>query len=429
MPVNFPDEAVWVVVGAQWGDEGKGKIVDLLSEKVDIVARYQGGANAGHTVVRNKKTFIFHQIPSGILHKNVTCVIGNGVVLDPEELINEIDELKLLGVELEGRLLISQNAHVIMPYHKLLDKIYESGVRKIGTTCRGIGPAYVDKYARTGIKVYDFLEASTLEEKIRRNVEEKNLILKKVFDTDGINADEVVEKYKSFALKIKPFIADTTFYLNEAVRSGKKILLEGAQGALLDIDHGTYPFVTSSNSTAGGATTGLGIPPSKINKVIGVTKAYTTRVGEGPFPTELKNETGERIRKIGGEYGATTGRPRRCGWLDIVSLKYSIMINGIDELALTKLDVFDEFPEIKICVEYEINGKKIDRFPSNPKILEKVKPVYVTLKGWKKKTSGVTEYEKLPQEAKNFVETIENLTGVKVGIISTGAEREEVIFK
>jgi adenylosuccinate synthase len=429
MSFKIPDGAVWVILGAQWGDEGKGKIVDLLSENADIVVRYQGGANAGHTVSFDGKTYILHLLPSGIFHQNVTCVIGNGVVIDPIALMDEIEMVKSAGVDIKGRLLISHNAHLIMPYHKLLDKIYDQGEDKIGTTGRGIGPAYVDKYARVGIKVVDLLDREILCRKLRKNIEAKNEILEKIYGATKLDVEKIIDEYIEFDKKIDEFVTDTALYLNNAIKDKKRILLEGAQGALLDIDHGTYPFVTSSNPTAGGASTGSGIPPTKINGVIGVIKAYTTRVGEGPFPTELKDEIGDHIREKGVEFGATTGRPRRCGWLDLVSLRYSIMINGIDKLALTKIDVLSELDEIKICVSYEINGKKLKSFPTNPEALSKVTPIYETLKGWKKDLSNISSYSELPAEAKEFVEAIELFTGVEISIISIGADRKQTILK
>ncbi|CUU05060.1 Adenylosuccinate synthetase, partial [Candidatus Kryptobacter tengchongensis] len=359
MLIKIPDGAVWVILGAQWGDEGKGKIVDLLSEDADIVVRYQGGANAGHTVSFDGKTYVLHLLPSGIFHPNVVCVIGNGVVLDPIALIEEIEMVKSAGVDVSGRLFISHRAHLIMPYHKLLDKLYEQGDDKIGTTGKGIGPSYVDKYARVGIRVVDLLDRDVFCKKLRKNIELKNEIIEKIYGETKFDVEKIIDEYIEFDKKIDEYVTDTAVYLNRAIKEGKKILLEGAQGALLDIDHGTYPYVTSSSPTAGGASTGSGIPPTKINGVIGVIKAYTTRVGEGPFPTELKDELGDHIREKGHEYGATTGIPRRCGWLDIVSLNYTIMINGIEKLALTKLDVLDELDEIKICVAYELKGKKL----------------------------------------------------------------------
>ncbi len=428
MSFKIPDGSVWIILGAQWGDEGKGKVIDLLSENADIVVRYQGGANAGHTVCFNGKTYILHLLPSGIFHPNVTCVIGNGVVLDPIALLDEIEMVKSAGVDITGRLLISHNVHLIMPYHKLLDKLYEQGEDKIGTTGKGIGPAYVDKYARIGIKVVDLLDKDVLQRKLRKNIELKNEILEKVYGAQRFDVNKIIDEYIEFGEKISQFITDTVVYLNKAISEKKKILLEGAQGALLDIDHGTYPYVTSSNPTAGGASTGSGIPPTKINSVIGVIKAYTTRVGEGPFPTELKDELGDYIRKRGNEYGATTGRPRRCGWLDIVSLRYSIMINGIENLALMKLDVLSELDEIKICVAYEINGRK-PNFPTSPTILGKVTPVYETFKGWRRKISDVKSYSELPSEAREFIEAIEKLTEVKISIVSVGADRKQTIFR
>ena len=325
--------SVNIVVGAQWGDEGKGKIVDLLSDSVDIVARYQGGANAGHTIVIEGKKFVLHLIPSGILQDDVQCVIGNGVVIDPVALMEEIAMLESFGISMKDRLFISHKAHLIMPYHKMLDKARESQASAaIGTTGRGIGPAYIDKFSRSGIRIVDLLDRTVFEEKLRANIEEKNAVLKKIYDHEELEIESIISEYLDFDVKIDPYIKDTTLLLNQAIAEGKSILMEGAQGALLDVDHGTYPFVTSSNPTSGGACTGLGVPPTSVNSVIGVVKAYTTRVGNGPFPTELHDEMGEELRKIGAEFGATTGRPRRCGWLDGVALQYSVMINGIDQL-------------------------------------------------------------------------------------------------
>lgn len=429
MAIKVPDGSVWIILGAQWGDEGKGKIVDLLSESADIVVRYQGGANAGHTVCFNGKTYILHLLPSGVFHPNVTCVIGNGVVLDPIALLDEIEMVKTAGVDISGRFLISHNAHLIMPYHKLLDRLSEQGEDKIGTTGKGIGPAYVDKYARIGIRVADLLDVDILRKKLRKNIELKNEILEKIYGVQKFNIDKMINEYIEFGKKISQFVIDTAIYLNKAISEKKKILLEGAQGTLLDVDHGTYPYVTSSNPTAGGASTGSGIPPMKINGVIGVIKAYTTKVGEGPFPTELKDGLGDYIRRKGNEYGATTGRPRRCGWLDIVSLRHSIMINGIQNLALTKLDVLSELDEIKICVAYEINGKKLENFPTNPTTLENVTPVYERFKGWKREISNVKSYSEFPSETREFIEAIEELTEVKISIISIGPDRKQTVFK
>jgi len=421
--------AVSIIVGAQWGDEGKGKIVDMLSEKIDIVARYQGGANAGHTVVIGDKTYVLHLIPSGIFQKNVKCVIGNGVVIDPAALMDEIAMIRSFGIKIEGRLFISHNAHLIMPYHKLLDNIREQGAQKIGTTGRGIGPAYIDKYMRAGIRVVDLLDRNVLREKLTRNIEEKNQILSKVYGKTEIDVDKIVEEYQKFDSLIDPYVTDTATFLNDALKKGKRILAEGAQGALLDVDHGTYPYVTSSNPTSGGACTGLGIPPTSVKAIIGIVKAYSTRVGNGPFPTELKEATGESLRSIGHEFGATTGRPRRCGWLDMVSLKYSMMVNGISEIALTKLDVLDSFDEIKICVAYKKDGKVLKSFPTDVQTLENIEPVYKTYKGWNETITGVKTWKKLPKRTRDYVETIEKLSGVRVSIVSVGARRDQTIVR
>jgi len=418
---------VKIIVGAQWGDEGKGKIVDLLSDSVDIVARYQGGANAGHTVVIGDKLFILHLIPSGIFHKHVKCVIGNGVVIDPIALINEIKQLQEMNIEISGRLYISHNAHLIMPYHKLLDEIRERTSEKIGTTGRGIGPAYIDKFMRVGIKIVDLLDRDTFVAKLKRNIEEKNLIFKKIYGDQELNIDKIVSEYEEFDKQIDEYVTDTSLLLNSEHKNGKRILAEGAQGALLDVDHGTYPFVTSSNPTSGGACTGLGLPPTAVTSILGVVKAYTTRVGNGPFPTELNDETGERLRKTGGEYGATTGRPRRCGWFDSVAVRYSTMINGITDIAVTKLDVLDNFEYIKICTGYKIDGKVLKTFPTDFRTLEKVIPIYETLHGWQTSTTDIKHFSDLPSEAKQYLKAIEILTDTKVKFISTGARRNQTI--
>ncbi|MCX6137349.1 MAG: adenylosuccinate synthase [Ignavibacteriales bacterium] len=421
--------AVTIIVGAQWGDEGKGKVVDLLSEETDIVARYQGGANAGHTVVIGKKEYVLHLIPSGIFHKHVTCVIGNGVVIDPVALMDEIAMVKSFGIKIDGRLFLSHNAHLIMPYHKLLDSIREQGVNKIGTTGRGIGPAYIDKYTRTGIRVVDLLDRTVLRNKLRTNIEEKNQLLRQMYGSKEMDVDAIIAEYEAFDKKIDPFITDTSLYLSEAIRKKKAILAEGAQGALLDIDHGTYPYVTSSNPTSGGACTGLGIPPTAIRNVIGIVKAYSTRVGNGPFPTELNNETGERLRTIGGEFGATTGRPRRCGWLDMVSLRYSIRINGIDSIALTKMDVLDHFEEIPVCVGYRRKGKKLAAFPTDVRALEEIEPIYKTYRGWKEPIKEARSFRQLPAAARAYVKAIEELSGVRISIVSVGPRRDQTIIR
>ncbi|KAB2921895.1 MAG: adenylosuccinate synthase [Bacteroidetes bacterium] len=418
-----------VIVGAQWGDEGKGKIVDMLSERIDIVARYQGGANAGHTVCIGDKNYVLHLIPSGIFHKHVKCVIGNGVVIDPVALMEEIAMVRSFGIDIEGRLFISHNAHLIMPYHKLLDTIREQGSQKIGTTGRGIGPAYIDKYTRTGIRVVDLLDRAVLREKLTRNIEEKNELLRKVYGTAELNVDRIIAEYQEFDKKIDPYVTDTATLLNTALKRKKRILAEGAQGALLDVDHGTYPYVTSSNPTSGGACTGLGLPPTAVKDIIGIAKAYTTRVGNGPFPTELTDTTGETLRRVGHEFGATTGRPRRCGWLDMVSLRYSIMVNGITELALTKLDVLDDFDEIAICTGYTKNGVPLRSFPTDIRTLEAVRPVYKTYKGWKETISGAKRWKQLPPRCRKYVETIERLAGVPVSIVSVGARRDQTIVR
>ena len=419
--------SVTVIVGSQWGDEGKGKIVDILSERFDIVARYQGGANAGHTVEVGDKKFILHLIPSGILRENVMCVIGNGVVIDPKALLDEISLLEGMGITIKGRLFISHNAHLIMPYHKLLDSISESGSSKIGTTGRGIGPCYIDKYARKGIKIVDLLDKQVLEEKIKCNIEEKNNLIKKVYNQQELDVNKIIKEYLEFDDKIDQYITDSALYLNSALEEGKSILLEGAQGALLDVDFGTYPFVTSSNPTSGGASTGSGIPPTKITSVMGIVKAYTTRVGLGPFPTELLDQDGEDLRKVGAEFGATTGRPRRCGWYDAFLVNYSRMINGIQRTAITKLDVLSHFDQIKVCVAYEINGKRLKSFPTSEVQMQKVNPVYETLPGWKSEISHFTSFEELPHEAKDYLQFISQQSGFEISLISVGPNRSQTI--
>lgn len=419
--------SVTILVGSQWGDEGKGKIVDILSDKYNIVARYQGGANAGHTIQIGKQKFVLHLIPSGILHKEVECVIGNGVVIDPVALLDEIYFLEQNGISVKDRLFISQNAHLIMPYHKLIDALNEKSNGKIGTTGRGIGPCYIDKYARKGIRIVDLLNKQELEKKIRANLEEKNNLLKKVYDAEELDVEKILKEYLAFDEKIDPYIKDIPMFLNNSINDGKKVLLEGAQGALLDVDHGTYPFVTSSNPTSGGACTGTGIPPSKITSIIGIVKAYTTRVGLGPFPTELLDETGETLRKIGAEFGATTGRPRRCGWFDAFLVNYSRMINGIERAAITKLDVLSFMDKINVCVGYEIDGKKMKSYPTNECDISKAKPIYETLNGWKKDISKITDYDSLPSETKDYLSFISVECGFEISIISVGPSREQTI--
>lgn len=419
--------SIAVVVGSQWGDEGKGKIVDLLSERYDIVVRYQGGANAGHTVQVGDKQFILHLIPSGILWENVKCVIGNGVVIDPKALLDEIKFLENLGINIKGRLFISQNAHLIMPYHKLLDSINESGSSKIGTTGRGIGPCYIDKYARKGIKIVDLLDKKDLEQKIKTNIEEKNILLKKLYDHEELKVDEIIKEYLEFDDAIDQYITDVPSFLNNELNDGKSILLEGAQGTMLDVDFGTYPYVTSSNPTSGGACTGSGIPPTKISLVIGIVKAYTTRVGLGPFPTEMLGEEGDQLREIGSEFGATTGRPRRCGWFDAFLMNYSRMINGIERAAITKLDILSYLDEIKVCVGYEINGKKLNSYPTNVNQMMQVTPVYETLPGWKTNISDIKNYDELPAAAKDYLSFIAQQSGFEISMISVGPRRSQTI--
>lgn len=417
-----------ILVGSQWGDEGKGKIVDILSENFDIVARYQGGANAGHTVMIGDKQYILHLIPSGILRENVICVIGNGVVIDPQALLDEIALLESHGIKVDGRLYISQNAHLIMPYHKLLDTISESGEQKIGTTGRGIGPCYIDKYARKGIRIVDLLNRSELEKKIRINLKEKNDLLQKIYSHQGLDVEEIVKQYLEFDKAIDKYIKDVPTFLNNALDEGKSVLLEGAQGTFLDVDHGTYPFVTSSNPTSGGACTGTGIPPTRIDSVIGIVKAYTTRVGNGPFPTELTDDEGERLRKIGAEYGATTGRPRRCGWFDAFLVAYSKMINGITSVAVTKLDVLSHFEKIKVCIGYELNGKKLKTFPTSVEQLNSVTPIYEEVDGWGEDISNCNSYDELPQKTKDYLDYISKHSGININIVSVGPKRKQTFW-
>ncbi|MCH8942309.1 MAG: adenylosuccinate synthase [Bacteroidetes bacterium] len=419
---------VSVLVGSQWGDEGKGKIVDILSENFNIVVRYQGGANAGHTIKIGDDEYILHLIPSGILREDVTCVIGNGVVIDPEALLKEIRFLEKNNIKVEGRLFISQNAHLIMPYHKLLDNISEESTTKIGTTGRGIGPCYIDKYARKGIRIVDLLDKKILEEKIRKNLKEKNIIIKKVYERKELNVEEIVSQYMKFDEIIDKYIKDVPMFLNKAITDGKSVLLEGAQGTLLDVDHGTYPFVTSSNPTSGGACTGTGISPTRIDAVIGIVKAYTTRVGEGPFPTELLNADGEKLRKVGAEFGATTGRPRRCGWFDACLVKYSSMINDTTYAALTKLDVLSSFDKINVCVGYEFEGKLLSTFPTNIEKLNMVKPIYETVEGWNEDISDCRSYAELPEATKNYLNFISEKSETKFGIVSVGPKRKQTFF-
>jgi len=423
--------SVVVIVGAQWGDEGKGKIVDLLSKDFDIVARYQGGANAGHTVIIKDKKYVLHLIPSGILHDDVECVIGNGVVIDPVALMEEIRLLEEQGVHVEDRLKISQKAHLIMPYHKLLDTASEEkqGEQKIGTTKRGIGPAYVDKANRKGIRIVDLLDRKLFEEKLRRNIAEKNEVLEKIYGKIPLDVEEIIKQYLTFDKLIDPYIKDVSVYLNKAIDAGQSILLEGAQGTLLDVDHGTYPYVTSSNPSSGGACIGVGIGPTKVDEVLGIIKAYTTRVGEGPFPTELLDEDGEFLRREGNEFGATTGRPRRCGWFDGVIARYAVRINGIDGLAITKLDVLDRFERIKVCTGYKFGDKVLREFPTDPMVLENCEPIYEEHPGWLEPTTDVRTWDELPKIARDYLSFLEEITGASAKIVSVGSKRSQTIFR
>lgn len=421
--------ATVVVVGAQWGDEGKGKIVDFLTEKADVIARYQGGNNAGHTVVVNSEKYVLHLIPSGILHEGKKCIIGNGVVITPPALITEIDGLKARGIDIDDNLLISKNAHVVMPYHIAIEKEGEKnrGGKKIGTTSKGIGPAYADKIARHGIRVIDLLTPDVFREKLAANLSFINFLLENLYKVAPLNADEIYTEYMKYAERLSSFVADTDIIINREIDSGKNILFEGAQGTLLDIDHGTYPFVTSSNTIAGGVCTGLGIGPTKINKVLGIVKAYSTRVGEGPFPTEMKGDLGEFMRQKGGEFGATTGRPRRCGWIDLLILKHAMRVNGLTGIAITKLDILDELDKLKICVGYRYAGKVYDEFPKEMSILENCEPIYEEVDGWKESTAGIKDPNKLPANAMKYIKKIEEALKMKVQIISTGQKRDEIM--
>lgn len=432
MPALWDDSVrVQLIVGCQWGDEGKGKIVDLLGEEADIVARYQGGPNAGHTVQFGKEKFILHQIPSGIFHPHTICVLGNGVVINPISILQEIDSLESKGVQVCNRLWISAGAHLIFPYHQLLDQMgeEEEGEQKIGTTGRGIGPAYADKIARTGIRVGVLLDPKGWESKILHTVRAKNQILAKMYGSPGVDENQIIESLRTFVQRLRDCIRDVSSELEKAYRNGKRILLEGAQGTLLDIDFGTYPFVTSSNTTVGGACTGLGINPRAIDRVIGIVKAYTTRVGNGPFPTELKDEIGESLRKVGAEFGATTGRPRRCGWFDAVIGRYAVRINGIDALAMMKLDVLDHLDEIRICTAYQYEDQIFEEFPPFLHVIEAVEPVYEVLPGWKTSTFGLTEYNQLPLNARRYIERIETLLQTPIRILSTSADRDGTIWR
>jgi adenylosuccinate synthase len=419
-----------VVVGAQWGDEGKGKVVDVLAPHVDAVVRYQGGNNAGHTVVVGREKFVLHSIPSGILHPRRRCVIGCGVVIDPAALIEEMEALVQRGVVLDGNLFISKNAHLIMPYHRALDLASEAklGERRIGTTGKGVGPAYVDKAARVGIRMADLLDEPLFREKLAANLKEKNRILREIYDAPTFTVEEILGPYLRHAGWLAPYVTDTALLLNRLIDAGASVLFEGAQGTMLDVDHGTYPFITSSSTTAGGASTGTGVPPTRIHGVLGVSKVYTTRVGNGPFPTELHDATSELLRTRGNEYGATTGRPRRCGWFDAVALRYAVRINGLDAIALTKLDVLDPCETVKICVGYRYRGEVLTEFPEEEQIWREALPVYEEMSGWQCSSAGIRVYADLATKARQYVERLAELTGREICLVSTGAVREETIL-
>jgi adenylosuccinate synthase len=418
-----------ILIGAQWGDEGKGKVVDVMGGDVDVFVRYQGGANAGHTVIVDGKKIVFHLLPSGMLYPGKLCVIGNGVVFEPQQFLKELDELREQRQD-RARLVVSSRAHVVMPYHKILDKAQETfrgKGHKIGTTGRGIGPCYVDKYARSGLRVEDLLDKDHLREKLTLILEEKNRILTKLYNENPLPLNETFTPALEWGKALAPYVGDATSLLQESVRKGKHVLLEGAQATLLDIDHGTYPYVTSSSTSAAGGLTGTGLPVSCIDRVVAVVKAYTTRVGEGPMPTEDKGEVGESLRAKGGEFGATTGRPRRCGWLDLVGVRYSMLLNGVDAIALTKLDVLTGLDEIKICTAYDLNGTRTDAFNGSAHVLEECRPVFETLPSWSEDISECVTFEALPEAARNYVLYIEERVGVPIKLIGVGPDRNQTI--
>lgn len=420
-----------IVLGTQWGDEGKGKLVDILTEFAHVIVRFQGGSNAGHTVVVGENKFIFHQLPSGILHENKRCIIGNGVVLEPVTLLEEIEEIKGKGFfKKDDSLLISEEAHVVMPYHKRIDIARERkrGAGKIGTTGRGIGPAYEDKASRMGIRLIDLLEDETFREKLERNIEEKNFYLVNQLQDEGFSFQEVYDQYRALGEKLSCYVRNTSLIINQEIEEGKDVLFEGAQGTLLDVDHGTYPYVTSSNTIAGSACVGAGVGPLKIDRIMGVTKAYTTRVGSGPFPTELEGEVGDHLREKGGEYGATTGRPRRCGWFDAVVVKHSSRINGLTDLAVTKLDVLSGLKKIKICTAYKFKGKLMKEFPASVKVQGECVPVYEEVKGWEEDVSMIKDLSDLPSNAQKYLKLLEQLVGVETCMISLGDKRSQAMM-
>jgi adenylosuccinate synthase len=415
-----------VVVGAQWGDEGKGKIVDVLAERADLVVRYQGGANAGHTVVKGEDEFILHQIPSGILHEGTQCIIGNGVVLDPVTLLHEVDALDARGIDVLGRLVVSDRAHLVLPYHKLLDSAFEKRQR-IGTTGRGIGPTYEDKIGRRGVRAGDLRALDRVRDHLDERIAQVNLRLEMMGCEEHVSADDVFGEVEKLAPRLIPLLADTGLITQQALEAGRRILLEGAQGAQLDVDHGTYPFVTSSNTTAGAAAVGAGIGPTKIDAVLGVVKAYTTRVGNGPLPTEADDRESDVLRDLGGEFGATTGRPRRCGWFDAVVVRYAARVNGLTDLAVTKLDVLDTLPTIPLCVGYRIRGELVEEMPSDARTLECVEPVNECLDGWQRPTTGARRMAHLPSQARAYLDRIQDLIRVPISYVSVGTRRDQII--
>ena len=419
------------VIGTQWGDEGKGKILDLIAERADVVVRYQGGANAGHTVVVGQEKFVFHLLPSGILHDGKKNVIASGVVLDAGQLLEEIDGFEKRGIKIQGRLFVSAAAHLVFPYHKALDRASEGvkGGMRIGTTGRGIGPAYADKIARTGLRVGDLYDEKRFAERLHANVVEKNRILQALYKAEPLSADAILEEFRDYARKLKPYVADTFHLLRDCLDAGQYVFIEGAQGILLDVDFGTYPFVTSSNSSALGISAGTGIPPKRVGEVLGVAKAYTTRVGEGPFPTELPPAEADVLRKKGEEFGATTGRPRRCGWFDGVATRFAIQVNGVDSLALTKLDTLSGYAQLKVCTAYEHGGQTTDRFPCGLTSLDQVKPRFETLPGWSEPVSSVRQFGDLPAAAREYVDFIEDFLRVRATIVSVGPARDQTIFR
>ncbi len=420
-----------MIVGSQWGDEGKGKLIDIFSAKADLVVRFQGGNNAGHTVVVGQDEYILHLIPSGIVQQHPKCLIGNGVVLNPHSLIKELDYLHERNIDTKGRLFISENVQLIMPYHMSLDVAAEKlkGELKIGTTGRGIGPAYVDKVARIGIRLSDLWQEEYFIAKVRHNVELKNNILRKLYDAEGFDADRVIHSYLQMGKRLKPYAVNGPLMVEEHLAAGKNVLFEGAQGTLLDVDHGTYPFVTSSNPTAGGACTGAGVGPTAIGEVVGIVKAYTTRVGEGPFPTEFSADLDEKMRLKGKEYGATTGRPRRCGWLDTVVLRHSVRVNGLTGIALTKLDVLSGTEKIKICDAYRLNGQSLNEYPSSIDVFEKVEPVYHEVPGFKEDISGCSTWDDLPSNAAKYIEHVQDLLKTPINIVSVGPKRSQTLYR